>query len=225
MISPSQLLARHRLFDGLPGAEIDRLATACEARRRPAGATLFLKDDPGDGIYGILSGEIEISTSSAAGKEVVVATLRQGDIFGEIAVFDGRGRSASAAAKTDAHLFFVSKHNFLEFAASHPPLLLRMIEVLCERLRRTTVSLEDNVFLDVAGRVAKRIVAALPDSAAIGGSATIRITQAALARDVGASREIVSRQLQVWKKEKLIDIGRSTLTIPDMRRFRSRLGA
>lgn len=221
MITVAQLLTSHRLFEGFAAAQIDRFAGCCELREFAAGQTIFVKDDPGNGIYGILLGEIEISTISEAGKEVVVARLRQGEIFGEIAVFDGKGRTANAAARVASTVFFASKQNFLRFAGAQPSLLLRMIEILCERLRRTTLSLEDTVFLDVAGRVAKRIVAELPIEQVVDEAVVIRITQAALARDVGASREIVSRQLQAWKKEKLIALGRSTISVPSVRRFRS----
>jgi len=221
MAKAVEFLKAHRMFKGTDALEIAELSRGGETRVYEAGQSIFLKNDPGNGIYGVLSGEVEISTTSEAGKEVVVARLGQGEIFGEIATFDDKGRSANASAKKTSTVFFLSRSHFLAFATRNPQILLRMIEVLCERLRRTTFSLEDSAFLDVAARVAKRISADLPAAEAEDAMAVIKMTQAALAREVGASREIVSRYLQTWRKENLIVLGRNVITVPSVRRFRN----
>lgn len=220
MLTPVQLLASHRLFEGVLLDEVTELAKRCRVRLYAPREVVFMKGDNGDGIFGILSGRIEISTSSRNGKEVVVASMMPGDIFGEIAVFDGAGRTATAFAIENSTLVFLQGKIFVNFAVNHPTILLHTIEVLCGRLRRTTSSLEDTVFLDVAGRVSKWLLANLPNGTH-SGSATIRITQASLAREVGASREIVSRQLQIWKKSNLISVGRSEITINKIGSFRA----
>lgn len=216
-----EFLKTHRMFKGTQAPEIAELSRGCETRKYEAGQAIFMKNEPGDGIYGVLAGEVEISTTSETGKEVVVARLGKGEILGEIATFDDKGRSANATARSASTVFFISRSRFLAFATRNPQILLRMIEILCERLRRTTLSLEDSAFLDVAARVAKRISADLPNTAAEDSTAVIKMTQAALAREVGASREIVSRYLQTWRKENLIVLSRNAITVPSVRRFRN----
>lgn len=219
MLSPAELLGRHRLFEGVSANEIDALAKKCAVRTYAPREFVFMKDDPGDGVFGVLCGRVEISTSSNSGKEVIFASMLPGDIFGEIAVFDGAGRTANASAIQNSQLLFLPKEHFFEFARSHATILLHMIEVLCLRLRRTTASLEDTAFLDVAGRTSKWLLANAPSGRTV-GSASIKITQASLAREIGASREIVSRQLQIWKKSKLLSINRNQIIIHKIEAFR-----
>lgn len=221
------VLRQHSLFSALSDNEIRELRQLSQPRKVNAGAVVFLKDDPGDGLYGILSGEIDITAASSVGKEVVLTSLRAGDVFGEIATLDGRGRTATASARMDSVLFFVSRSNFMRFAGCRPELLMRMIALLCDRLRRTTESLEDSIFLDVAGRLSKRLLAvALVEHSSNGnanGGVVLRVTQAGLAREIGATREIVSRQLQVWKLRGLIQIGRNTLTVASFEKLRQQV--
>jgi CRP-like cAMP-binding protein len=92
----------------------------------------------GTGLMGILAGAVKISVSSADGREIVLTTLCEGDIFGEIALLDAHPRTADAIAMTDCELMVIERRDFIPFLHSQPDVTIQIIEILCSRLRRTT---------------------------------------------------------------------------------------
>ena len=102
-----------------------------------AGAQLFHKGDSGDAMYLIESGRIRISITDQDAEEVTLADLAQGDFFGEMALIDGRNRSADARVVQDARLAILSRPSFLSFVRANPDVALEMLSALSERLRRT----------------------------------------------------------------------------------------
>ena len=95
---------------------------------------LFQKGDPGDGLLGILKGRVKISTISAEGKEVVLNILAPGELFGEIALIDGKDRSADATVMENAELVVIDARDFLPFLEERPDLTTRLLVMLCERV-------------------------------------------------------------------------------------------
>jgi CRP/FNR family cyclic AMP-dependent transcriptional regulator len=102
-----------------------------------AGTQLFHKGDSGDAMYLIESGRIRISITDQDAEEVTLADLAQGDFFGEMALIDGRNRSADARVVEDARLAILSRPSFLSFVRANPDVALEMLSALSERLRRT----------------------------------------------------------------------------------------
>jgi CRP/FNR family cyclic AMP-dependent transcriptional regulator len=81
--------------------------------------------------------------------------LGKGDIFGEIALLDGKPRTADATAATDCELFVIERRDFLPLMREEPDIALGIIEILCSKLRRTTEQAEEVMFLDLPSRLAK----------------------------------------------------------------------
>jgi CRP/FNR family transcriptional regulator, cyclic AMP receptor protein len=99
MILGSQDLIRlHPLFGALTDGETRELLKCALIKRVAAGDVVFRKDDPGDGLYGVLTGSVLIVVESLEGKELVLNKHDAGELFGEIALLDGEGRSAAAIA-------------------------------------------------------------------------------------------------------------------------------
>ena len=84
------VVERNRLFRGLPAATIDRIAALAIRRDYARGESIFAQSDPADGLYGVVTGRVRISASSADGKELFLNIMEPGDTFGEIALLDGR---------------------------------------------------------------------------------------------------------------------------------------
>jgi uncharacterized membrane protein len=110
-----------------------------------AGTQLFHKGDSGDAMYLIESGRIRISITDQDAQEVALADLAQGDFFGEMAIIDGRNRSADARVVEDARLAILSRPSFLSFVRANPDVALEMLSALSERLRRTDELLRSRV--------------------------------------------------------------------------------
>lgn len=109
------------------------------------GTQLFSKGDSGDAMYLIQDGKVRISIRDEDGKEVTLAELAQGDFFGEMALIDGRLRSADATVVENARLSVLSRKDFLWFVRSSPDVALEMLAALSDRLRRTDELLRGRV--------------------------------------------------------------------------------
>jgi CRP-like cAMP-binding protein len=205
------LLQRHPFFQAMDVRLIDRIVGHAVVRNVKSGTILFRKGDPGSWLYAVLSGMVRISTGSSSGKDAVFAVILPGEIFGEIAVLDGSVRSADATAIGACELMVIERRDFMPLLNEFPELGLRFIEILCSRLRHTTEQVEDIVFLDLAGRLAKVLLylhGRLPAN-----SNTIRITQLQLSQMIGASRESTNKQLRKWERDKVLKMQRGGLVL------------
>ena len=137
------ILRRHPLFGQLSQAAMEHLGSYMKRRSLLRGTVIFAKGDPCTGLMGVLAGEVKISVPSADGREIVLTTMHEGDIFGEIALLDGHPRTADATAITDCELMVIEPRNFIiPFLRSQPDLSIQIIEILCSRVRRTTEQVE-----------------------------------------------------------------------------------
>jgi CRP/FNR family cyclic AMP-dependent transcriptional regulator len=211
-----EVLRHSALFARLPDDEIDAILTHAAIRRYVANAQIFCKGDPGNTMMALLRGRVVITAPSSEGKEVILNIINEGEIFGEIALLDGKERTADATAMTDCELLVVTRRSFLPLL-ERPNMARELLSVLCERLRRTSEQVEDVLFLDVEARIAKALLRlAGHDAASLpGGHAVLGMSQRELGNLVGASREKVNRQLQAWRRAGIISIEDGTIFITD----------
>ena len=111
----------------------------------PQNTRLFRQGDKGDAMYLIESGRVRISICDEEDQEVILAELAQGDFFGEMAIIDGRQRSADAKVIEDAQFAILSREAFLSFVRNNPDVALEMLSALTDRLRRTDELLRSRV--------------------------------------------------------------------------------
>ncbi|MGH9967556.1 MAG: DUF1003 domain-containing protein [Pyrinomonadaceae bacterium] len=133
------------LFASLDDEAATNLRNLLAVKRVSAGKDLFHKGDSGDALYLIESGRVRISIRDEEGNQVTLAELAQGDFFGEMALIDGRQRSADASVFEEARLAVLSRQAFLLFVRSSPDVALVMLAALTERLRRTDELLRGRV--------------------------------------------------------------------------------
>src|SRR2546427_12053615 len=116
----AEYLRRLPLFSRLPDGELAELGDRVRTKQYRRGETLFRKDDPGTHLYVILDGAVKIALPGEFGQEALVAIMRTGDHFGELALFDGSPRSASATALEDTRSALLARDDFLGFLETHP---------------------------------------------------------------------------------------------------------
>jgi CRP-like cAMP-binding protein len=177
------------------------------------GEVLFTQGEAGDAFFVIEHGHVEISVHSQDGRKLALDILRDGDVFGEIALFGG-DRTATATALTDCRLRQIRRGEVLAALRRRPELALDFIEVLCDRLRVLSRKLEERAFLPVPVRVASRL---LYLDAKLGGGAggTVTVSQADLADFVGATREAIAKTLAVWRRRNWVAVSRGSIRIVD----------
>jgi CRP/FNR family transcriptional regulator/CRP/FNR family cyclic AMP-dependent transcriptional regulator len=217
-------LSRIRLFAGIPPEQVERLEERAKRRSFRRGEVIFHKGDPGATLYLILSGQVKIVLPSEGGEEAVLGVLDEGEFFGELSLIDGRPRSATIMATQSTEALVLHRDDFLAFLDSNPKCAVDLLHTLCERLRETDEFVEDAVFLDVPGRLAKKLLELADEYGQSGADGTIiglRITQQELATMVGATRESVNKHLRGYRARGIIEIDRQRITIvrpDDLRR-------
>jgi CRP-like cAMP-binding protein len=220
VMTPQHLLRLHPFFGALTDKEGQALLATARYRELAAGEVLFLRGDPTDGLYGVLAGTVLMVVDSSAGKELVLARHGAGEIFGEVSLLDGGKRSATAVAYEASRLVHIARERLLDFLKDRPDTMLRVVQVLCARMRRLTELAEDSLFLEVSARLARRIMALAATGSATrqpGGTVTLHLSQNDVARMLGVSREIVSKHLVLWREAGIVELGRRRLTIHDSR--------
>jgi CRP-like cAMP-binding protein len=166
---------------------------------------------------GVLAGAIKVSVASAEGKDIVLNIFREGDIFGEIALLDGRPRTADAVAMVPSELIVIERRDFVPFLSSHPDVMLRFIEILCSRLRHTSEQVQDVTFLNLPTRLAKTLLELASGEGGAAPGRKVAITQREISQIIGKSRESTNKQLRAWAKRGWIRLERGgvSVVVPD----------
>src|SRR6266480_2291403 len=208
------LLRNHALFRDLPAPAVERLGSYMKTRKVSRGSTIFSKGDPGSGLMGVLAGSVKVSVASPEGKDIVLNVFREGDVFGEIALLDGRPRTADAAAMSDCELIVIERRDFVPFLSGHPDVMLKFIEILCSRLRHTSEQVQDITFLNLPTRLAKTLLQ-LTGAGEEGPAAKRKaaITQREISQMIGMSRESTNKQLRAWEKRGWIKLERGGVAV------------
>ena len=212
------LLAQHFLLAQLDESSLDTLLAVASERRFDGGRVIFQKGDPGTSMMAVLSGRVRISAYSEDGREIILNMVDPGQLFGEIALLDGKERSADATAMGKTELLILDRRDFLPFLERNPKIAVRLIEVLCSRLRRTSEMVESIAFLDFGARLA-RLLIQMSDhygkETESGLLIDLRISQADLGNLIASTRESVNRQLSTWAQEGVIAIDQGRITLLD----------
>jgi CRP-like cAMP-binding protein len=216
-------LLSNTLFTAMRPDELDRILAMGSERSYRRGQMIFQKGDTASSMMAVLKGSVRIYTGSSDGKEITLNTIRTGEVFGEIALLDNRPRSADATAEEDSDLLVIERRHFMPFLLANQDLIVRMVAVLCQRLRQTSDALSDIVMLDLPGRLARLLLRLAADH----GRATpegIRIEFKLSQRDIGtrvaSTRESVNKQLQVWRDAGWLSLDRGYITLHQPERLR-----
>lgn len=208
------------IFGALEDDEIDRLVTYGQTVHYAPGRTIFQKGESGDSLMIVVDGRVKISSVSADGKEAILNFIEPCQSFGEIALLDGKPRSADAMTLEPTELFVLRRGEVMAFIERHPEIALRIMGMLCAKLRRATELLEDQLTLGTETRLARALLrfareygVRCPEGIHIG----LKLSQRELGGIVGVARENVNRQLAEWRAMGIlrIDHGRITLCRPD----------
>ncbi|HLX59262.1 MAG TPA: Crp/Fnr family transcriptional regulator [Ktedonobacteraceae bacterium] len=209
-------LKKVSLFADLADEDIHELVSAAKRRAFRSGEVIFHRDDPGQVLYMIKEGKVKICIISPDGQEISLAVLGKGEHFGEFALLDGLPRSADAIALEKVECYTLQRSDFHNAIMRNPKIAIQVLEALTRRLRNTDQMVEDLIFLDVYGRVAKKLLE-LADAHGIksedGVRIDVRLTQQELASMVGASRESVNKVMGYFTEKDFISTDKHRITL------------
>jgi len=201
------LLERIPFLAALPPDDLAWLADRVRRRKFARGDLIFQKDDPGQSLFIIESGSVRIYVPGTQGADLTLAVMGPGDFFGDMSLLDGRPRSASAAAAADSVLLSLERSEFTSVMRSRPDAALSILAVIASRLRDSDQMASDLAFLDVSGRLARRLL----DLSGTNGVQRedgvllqVTLTQEELANMIGVTRESVNRNLSMFRRLGLI---------------------
>ena len=220
-------MARASLLAALPDDLANDLFNGARSVSLAADQTLFLAGDAGDGCYRVEQGLLKVSMVSRSGTERILAILGPGSIVGELAIIDGKPRSASVVALKDAQLTFVSKGTFDNFAERHFEVWRYLVHLLSARIRDVDAAMAAVSFLPLKGRLATTMVELAEHFGHNVGSGRILIRQkfgqADFAAMAGIARENVSRILNDWKRRKLVSRISGYYCLEDMAKLKAEI--
>ena len=199
------LLEKCALFSELDQKARHEIVAHARPRNFAAGKSICRLGDPGDSVMAVIRGTARISLAAIKGREIILADLESGELFGEIALLDGKARSANATAHTKCELMVLDRRDLLPFLDRHPAVCIKLMEVLCARIRRSDERMADISFLDLPARLAKTLLN-YPAPIRSAGIIKLLLSQSELAAMAGGTRENVNRCLRDWQRRGFLEL-------------------
>jgi CRP-like cAMP-binding protein len=221
----SWALRRSSLFRALAPSDADRLSERLQRRRFADGQLIFSQGDPGSSMMAVLEGNVRIGIASPAGRELTLSIVEPGEVFGELAMLDGKARSANATALGDCVLLTLERRDLLPVLRQSPDAAIHLCEIVCGRVRSTTERIEGASLLSVGARLARLLLQIADRRRRNDGHVAARIddslSQSELGRLIGASRQQVNRHLCCWIADGILARDGRALQVRDRDRLLS----
>jgi CRP-like cAMP-binding protein len=197
------LLEKCGLFSSLDEKARRDIAACAMPRSFTAGESICRLGDRGDSMMAVVVGTVRISRPTSRGKEIILADLGSGELFGEIALLDGKPRSANVVSLTNCELMILERRNLIPFLERNPAVCMKLMEILCARIRRSDERMSDIAFFNLPIRLAKTLLNYQPD---VRAGAKLSLSQSELAEMAGGTREKVNRCLRDWQRQGIIEL-------------------
>ena len=196
-----EVLATTPLFASLSRDELAALAGLAKERRVAKDAAVVHRGDLDSSMLILVNGRLRAGTVSADGREITIASIGPGGVVGEIALLDGQPRSMDVTAMLESTLLVVERATFLPFLRARPDLMLRLMALLCDRLRKASKAFEDVALAPLSARLARLLLTLAAEHGAPAKEGTrirLKVSQRDMSAQVAATRERVNKQLRQW---------------------------
>ena len=188
------------LFTHVKREDLVRIADLLIERRFPKHKTIVEEGLPGDYMYVLRKGRVQVSKLSDDGREKILQFLESGDFFGEMSLLDDAPRSASVRALTDTQVWALSRADFLALLRRTPDVAMSVVQELARRLRETGEHASSLSFQRVTQRTQGLLQRLAKDDRGEGRRITPALTHQQIADMIGTSRETVTRALKTLKQ-------------------------
>lgn len=219
-----EYLRQTPIFSGLTDAELEELVPLVVKRRLKDDTVIFHEGDPASAFYLVKQGRVKIYKVAADGREQVLSILGDGQIFGDVPVFDGGPYPATAATMAATEIYQVKRDEFEDFVRRHPEVALKLLRVLGQRLRQAMALVRDLSFKQVPHRLAGLLLKlAREDGRDVDAGRLIdmRLSRQDIAEIVGTSRETVTRELKKMESAGMLKLEARKIIITDKEKLTS----
>ncbi len=201
-------LTTMELFQGLSEQdqeELDRMTTMTTVKK---GKIFYRPEDSGEVIFILKKGTVQLYRISPEGKKLVIYTLNDGSMFGEMSLLGQRMHNTFAEAITDCTICILNRDDLERLILTHPNIAMRILEITGNRLRETEEQLEALAFKSIPSRLATLLLRLAREGNEITG-----LTHQDLAEMIGTYRETTTQTLNDMKAQGILEIGRRRIVI------------
>jgi CRP/FNR family transcriptional regulator, cyclic AMP receptor protein len=208
-----EIIRKNELFKGFENDELETLAKLARLKKAQKNTFIIKEGDESREMYLIKQGKAEVMLNNDNGDELILSTLHEGDIFGELSLLDGKPRSANVIALEDCVLLVIHKADFYEFLYKNNNASIQVIKYLCQKLRNTNQIAQSYALMDVYERLVKYLYSVAQRNAEGKLVITTPLTQKEIAIKICTGREVVSRMLNKLEKDGYLSVEHKTITI------------
>ena len=215
------------IFSDLSESELNNIQELCKTRKYPKNSMIILEEEMGDVVFIVMSGTVKITRVNDEGKEVILAMLGSGEVFGEMAILDGESRSANALSQENCEVVTINREDFLNLLKTNNKVSLNLMTEFAIRLRKSDQQIEALSLDDAEHRIGVCVLNFAEDMGVIRkGQVTIANLpyQQDIANMAGTSRETVSRVFKILEDRHMLFKEGHTLIIPDYSYFKRVFG-
>ena len=215
------------IFSDLSESELNSIQEICKTRKYPKNSMIILEEEMGDVVFIVMSGTVKITRVNDEGKEVILAMLGSGEVFGEMAILDGESRSANALSQENCEVITINREDFLSLLRTNNKVSLNLMTEFAIRLRKSDQQIEALSLDDAEHRIGVSILNLAEELGVIRqGAVTVQNLpyQQDIANMAGTSRETVSRVMKTFEDRGLITKTGHKLSIPDYAFFKRIFG-
>ncbi|MDM0048601.1 Crp/Fnr family transcriptional regulator [Variovorax sp. J22R115] len=220
----SSLALQHiALLEGLPPQRLDGLAQRCQWQSVAAGTPLLLRSEDKSDVFFLVSGQLRVTTYSAAGRQVTFRDLQEGEYFGDIAAIDGKPRSADVVTLKPSVVASLDRSGFLELLRDEPTVAERVMRNLAALVRQLSDRVIDLSTLGVQNRVHAELLRLARVAGIVDNQARLdpAPTHAELASQISTNREQVTRELNALRRDGVLAKDGKALVVADVQRLAS----
>jgi CRP/FNR family transcriptional regulator, cyclic AMP receptor protein len=215
-------LENFNLFDGLSPADMEELSRITTMTETSKNEPIYFAQEVSNAIFFLKKGRVKLTRNSPDGKEMIIALVNPGEVFGELAILDMSERSDYASALEESLICAISKNDFKRFLEKNPELNLKISKLIGLKLRRFSERIEELVFKDANQRVISFITSHARDyGKKIGNEYFVKpfLTHQDIAKLTACSRQTVNSILTDLREKKLINFDRRKLIIINMEKL------
>jgi CRP/FNR family cyclic AMP-dependent transcriptional regulator len=206
------------LFSGLEPEEVDELTELSSIKKIDEYEVVFSEGDEGDELFLIIGGRVQIVLHSADGKEIIVRTLGEGEMFGELSLLDGKKRSATVKTVQRCVFLVITRNNLFAFLERNSIVAIKLLTSLATRVRMLDALIEDTLAFKLPSKLAKVLLGMAKEygqHTSTGININMDISKADLADIIGSTLQRVEDQLTVWEREGIVSLNRGSIIITD----------
>ncbi len=216
--NPRAFIRNISIFNELKDETINSIYCVGSMQTFSAGTVILQEDEVGSSLFCIIKGKVKIIRSDNSDKEIILDYLSESEVFGEMALLDGKTRSATVVAIEESELFILHRKDFIQYLKSYPEIGIYLMQELTSKLRKANLQIKSLSLNDAKGKVAVVLLQLAFDYGRI-KQGIVEIDnvpiQAELAKMAGISRETFSRSLNYFIKNNLIEFNGQSIKIFD----------